>query len=154
SRNDVIPWCSARGIGFVPFRPLAQGLLTGKYRESEPLPPGSRLHIRPEEATPPRLARAAELGASPKKLDVGHSHAGEERAADRMLQDRSLGNVTRMNDGGRQLVDTRAGHQTRWGKPRHPHASHALTTTSLIRLPRELRRWRRRRSGRRSSRNR
>ncbi len=31
ARNDVIPWCSARGTGVIVYAPMASGLLTGKY---------------------------------------------------------------------------------------------------------------------------
>ena len=31
------------GVGFIPFYPLARGLLTGKYRRGEPGPEGTRL---------------------------------------------------------------------------------------------------------------
>jgi aryl-alcohol dehydrogenase-like predicted oxidoreductase len=41
--GDVLPACEALGIGFLPYFPLASGLLTGKYR-------------RGEEATEGRLA--------------------------------------------------------------------------------------------------
>ena len=41
--RDVIPECQRLGIAFLPFFPLASGLLTGKYRRGEPLPEGSRL---------------------------------------------------------------------------------------------------------------
>ena len=40
--RDVIPECLHLGIGFIPYFPLANGLLTGKYRRGEPLPKGSR----------------------------------------------------------------------------------------------------------------
>jgi len=30
------------GIGIIPYFPLAGGMLTGKYREGEPAPPGTR----------------------------------------------------------------------------------------------------------------
>jgi aryl-alcohol dehydrogenase-like predicted oxidoreductase len=40
---DVLPVCAALGIGFVPYFPLASGLLTGKYRRGEPMPEGTRL---------------------------------------------------------------------------------------------------------------
>jgi voltage-dependent potassium channel beta subunit len=40
--NTVIPACERVGIGQVVFSPLAQGLLTGKYRLGEPVPEGSR----------------------------------------------------------------------------------------------------------------
>jgi aryl-alcohol dehydrogenase-like predicted oxidoreductase len=40
--REVLPYCRAQGIGLIPYFPLAGGFLTGKYRESEPAPPGSR----------------------------------------------------------------------------------------------------------------
>jgi aryl-alcohol dehydrogenase-like predicted oxidoreductase len=43
AEDDVLPVCVALGIGFLPYFPLASGLLTGKYR-------------RGEEATEGRLA--------------------------------------------------------------------------------------------------
>jgi aryl-alcohol dehydrogenase-like predicted oxidoreductase len=52
--TELVPACSARGIGLLPYFPLADGLLTGKYRRGEPPPPGTRLAARPE-----RLEEAA-----------------------------------------------------------------------------------------------
>jgi aryl-alcohol dehydrogenase-like predicted oxidoreductase len=49
--RDMMPVMEAYGLGLIPFRPLADGLLTGKYRHGAPLPSGSRLAI---------MARAAE----------------------------------------------------------------------------------------------
>jgi aryl-alcohol dehydrogenase-like predicted oxidoreductase len=46
--EDVLDYCAAHGIAFAPFGPLAGGWLTGKYRRSEPPPPGSRMTKRPE----------------------------------------------------------------------------------------------------------
>lgn len=40
--NAVVPICDAAGIGQVVFSPLAQGVLTGKYKKGEPAPAGSR----------------------------------------------------------------------------------------------------------------
>ncbi len=40
--KEVIPYCQAHGIGFIPYFPLAGGFLTGKYRRGEGAPPGSR----------------------------------------------------------------------------------------------------------------
>jgi aryl-alcohol dehydrogenase-like predicted oxidoreductase len=48
---DVLPRCRELGVGFVPYFPLASGLLTGKYRRGEPPPSGSRLEGRPERLT-------------------------------------------------------------------------------------------------------
>ncbi len=40
--NEVFPTCAAAGIGQVVFSPLAQGVLTGKYKPGQPPPAGSR----------------------------------------------------------------------------------------------------------------
>jgi aryl-alcohol dehydrogenase-like predicted oxidoreductase len=40
---DVLPLCRELGISYVPYFPLASGLLTGKYRRGEPAPEGTRL---------------------------------------------------------------------------------------------------------------
>ena len=42
AERDVLPECARSGLAFLPFFPLANGLLTGKYRKGEPLPEGSR----------------------------------------------------------------------------------------------------------------
>jgi 1-deoxyxylulose-5-phosphate synthase len=39
---EVIPVCAANGISQIVWSPLAQGVLTGKYRPGEPPPPDSR----------------------------------------------------------------------------------------------------------------
>jgi aryl-alcohol dehydrogenase-like predicted oxidoreductase len=38
--REVLPYCRAHGVGFVPFFPLAGGFLTGKYKRGEPAPAG------------------------------------------------------------------------------------------------------------------
>ncbi len=40
--DEIIKICEENGIGITVFSPLAQGLLTGKYRKNQPLPEGSR----------------------------------------------------------------------------------------------------------------
>ncbi|HXF98360.1 MAG TPA: aldo/keto reductase [Gaiellaceae bacterium] len=48
---DVLPLCRRLGVAYIPYFPLASGLLTGKYRRGRPLPEGTRLSGReiPEE---------------------------------------------------------------------------------------------------------
>ncbi len=41
----VLQECERLGLAFVPFFPLASGLLTGKYRQGRPLPDGGRLTV-------------------------------------------------------------------------------------------------------------
>jgi len=40
--RSLFPLCHRAGIGQVVFSPLAQGVLSGKYKPGQPLPPGSR----------------------------------------------------------------------------------------------------------------
>jgi aryl-alcohol dehydrogenase-like predicted oxidoreductase len=40
--RDMLPVLEAYGLGLIPFRPLADGLLTGKYRRGAPPPSGTR----------------------------------------------------------------------------------------------------------------
>jgi aryl-alcohol dehydrogenase-like predicted oxidoreductase len=54
---ELVPLCLELGISYVPYFPLASGLLTGKYRRDEPAPTGTRLSGRPiDDATYDRLA--------------------------------------------------------------------------------------------------
>jgi aryl-alcohol dehydrogenase-like predicted oxidoreductase len=40
--SEVLPYCRAHRVGFVPYYPLAGGFLTGKYEWGKPPPAGSR----------------------------------------------------------------------------------------------------------------
>ena len=40
--HEIMGICEEYGIGITPFSPLAQGLLTGKYKKGQPYPEGSR----------------------------------------------------------------------------------------------------------------
>ena len=41
--RDLVPAMREHGMTLLPYRPVASGLLTGKYRRGKPLPKGSRL---------------------------------------------------------------------------------------------------------------
>lgn len=45
--QGVLAECERQHLGFVPYFPLASGLLTGKYRRGEPAPAGTRLSNSP-----------------------------------------------------------------------------------------------------------
>ena len=47
--DGVLHACDELGIGFLPYYPLANGLLTGKVRPGAPLPEGSRLAAMPAD---------------------------------------------------------------------------------------------------------
>lgn len=44
---EVLPECEKLGIGYLPYFPLASGLLTGKYRKDAALPEGTRISNNP-----------------------------------------------------------------------------------------------------------
>lgn len=43
AETGLLDACAHLGVGFLPFFPLAKGLLTGKYRRDQPPPEGTRL---------------------------------------------------------------------------------------------------------------
>jgi aryl-alcohol dehydrogenase-like predicted oxidoreductase len=43
AERELLPTCERLGLSFIPYFPLASGLLTGKYRRGEPAPEGTRL---------------------------------------------------------------------------------------------------------------
>lgn len=78
AEHDALPACARLGLGFVPFYPLASGLLTGKYRPGEAGPQGARLSDRDEIATDAQFVLIAALqeyaqarDASPSDVAIG-----------------------------------------------------------------------------------
>ncbi|HQU26221.1 MAG TPA: aldo/keto reductase [Acidimicrobiales bacterium] len=65
-RDGVLEACDELGVAFLPFYPLANGLLSGKVRPGAPLPEGSRLATMPAERavhwhSPELMARVGAL---------------------------------------------------------------------------------------------
>jgi aryl-alcohol dehydrogenase-like predicted oxidoreductase len=70
AEREVLPTCERLGIGFVPFFPLASGLLTGKYRRGEQAPAGTRLSGRDELATEQQFDLLEALDAYARERNV------------------------------------------------------------------------------------
>jgi aryl-alcohol dehydrogenase-like predicted oxidoreductase len=75
---ELLPACERFGLGVLPFFPLANGLLTGKYRRGEAAPEGTRLVERASWLTDERFDRvdalkgyAAERGVSLLDVAIG-----------------------------------------------------------------------------------
>jgi aryl-alcohol dehydrogenase-like predicted oxidoreductase len=75
---DLVPALEQYGIGLLPFFPLANGLLTGKYRRGEGAPAGSRLAGRDDKLTDDTFdvleqieAFAAERGVTMLDVAIG-----------------------------------------------------------------------------------
>jgi aryl-alcohol dehydrogenase-like predicted oxidoreductase len=61
AEHELLPTCRELGLGFIPYFPLASGLLTGKVSHDRPPAEGTRLHGRQIDAA--RLDRVEELSA-------------------------------------------------------------------------------------------
>jgi aryl-alcohol dehydrogenase-like predicted oxidoreductase len=75
---EVVPACDHVGVGLLPFFPLANGLLTGKYKRGQAAPAGSRLDGRAKDLEAANwdaiegLERlAADLGVTILHLAIG-----------------------------------------------------------------------------------
>jgi aryl-alcohol dehydrogenase-like predicted oxidoreductase len=83
AEREVLPYCRDRGLGFIPYFPLASGVLTGKYRLHQRVPAGTRVaRMKPDKLfrffTPQALAlveelhrMSAEFGRSPLAYAMG-----------------------------------------------------------------------------------
>jgi aryl-alcohol dehydrogenase-like predicted oxidoreductase len=74
---DLLPLTISRGIGFIPFFPLASGLLTGKYGPGSPTPALRSQIVRQFEArfrTPANWARISRLEILSAGHDVSMPH--------------------------------------------------------------------------------
>jgi aryl-alcohol dehydrogenase-like predicted oxidoreductase len=50
AEQDVLPYCREHGLAFLPYFPLASGVLTGKYRKDTRVPEGSRVaRMKPDK---------------------------------------------------------------------------------------------------------
>jgi aryl-alcohol dehydrogenase-like predicted oxidoreductase len=59
AEDELLPTCDELGLRFIPYFPLASGLLTGKVSPDTPPAPGTRLHGRQLDAA--RLAQVERL---------------------------------------------------------------------------------------------
>jgi aryl-alcohol dehydrogenase-like predicted oxidoreductase len=75
--NEVLPFCDRTRTAFLPFFPLASGLLSGKYQAGQEVPKGTRMASSSwgdramNELTDERLAKVAALDALAKS--EGHT---------------------------------------------------------------------------------
>jgi aryl-alcohol dehydrogenase-like predicted oxidoreductase len=75
---EVLPLCEKLNIAFIPYFPLASGLLTGKYKRDQAAPQGTRLAKRDQIATP-------------EQWDVVEALSGYAAARDMALSEVAIG---------------------------------------------------------------
>ena len=72
--DDLVPALQERGLGLLPYFPLASGLLTGKYRKGE-APEGSRLATRLDSVSDETWDRLTEFGEVARALGLSELEA-------------------------------------------------------------------------------
>jgi aryl-alcohol dehydrogenase-like predicted oxidoreductase len=89
--TGVLEECIRAGISFIPYFPLANGLLTGKYRYGQPHPAGSRGKdgFGPKIFTDENLAKSEALG----KFAASRGHTLLEFALSWLAAQRAVGSV-------------------------------------------------------------
>jgi aryl-alcohol dehydrogenase-like predicted oxidoreductase len=85
--EDVLPLCRELGVAYIPYFPLASGLLTGKYRRGEPPPAGTRLAGR--EIEDERYNRVEECAAFAEE----HGHSLHELAICALASTPGIGSI-------------------------------------------------------------
>ena len=86
---EVLPLARELDIGFVPYFPLASGLLTGKYRKGEAPPPGSRLEGRDDRLSAEALDRVERL----ERFAEEHGHSLLELAIGALVSEPGVASV-------------------------------------------------------------
>lgn len=67
---ELVPAAESVGVGILPYVPLASGLLTGKYRQGEPAPEGSRLTRMPDRLAGADFDRIDALAALAAQWEI------------------------------------------------------------------------------------
>jgi aryl-alcohol dehydrogenase-like predicted oxidoreductase len=93
AEDDVLPLCDRTGVAFLPYFPLASGLLSGKYKAGEAPPEGTRLAAMGDAAasqlSDERLATVAAL----EKVAESEGHSVLELAIAWLLTHPSVASV-------------------------------------------------------------
>ena len=69
AEDELLPTCERLGLGFIPYFPLASGLLTGKVSRDRPPAEGTRLHGREiDDEKLDRVERLSRVGRGARRL--------------------------------------------------------------------------------------
>jgi aryl-alcohol dehydrogenase-like predicted oxidoreductase len=90
--RELLPAAKARGLGILPYFPLASGLLTGKYRRGAP-PPGTRLAKNPRHAQEFISERNWRIVAALEGFAASRSRSLVELAVSWLLRDPVVASV-------------------------------------------------------------
>ncbi|HEX2260803.1 MAG TPA: aldo/keto reductase [Candidatus Binatia bacterium] len=74
--REVLPYCRAHRVGFVPYHPLAGGFLTGKYEKGKSPPPG---FTGRERELRPAMHDRSQLQPCQESFDMGRSSRPKDK---------------------------------------------------------------------------
>lgn len=92
--REVLPLCEEAGIAYLPYFPLANGLLTGKYRRGAELPEGARITGMNDERRE-RVANERNMDIVEELIAYAEAHDGSllEFVFARLLAEPSIASV-------------------------------------------------------------
>ena len=132
--RSVLPACERLGLAFLPFFPLASGLLTGKYEPGKSAPKDSRLSLAwTSRFTTDRNVRIAEslkafaVARGHTLLDLAMSWLAREPRVASVIAGATSPEQVRANAGGREL----AAHSRGPGGDRSARASGVVSGRSV-----------------------
>ncbi len=108
AEQDVLPLCERLQLAFIPYFPLASGLLTGKYTRSGQGPQGARLSGREQIATPQQWNTVEALSA----YASAHGVTLTQVAIGSLLTQPAVASVIAGATGAQQVQDNAAA--ARW----------------------------------------
>ena len=77
--EEILPACRELGVGYVAYAPLGRGLLTGRIKSVDDLPPGDRRRKNPR-FLPENLARNVELVKALEAIAAAHGASPAQMA--------------------------------------------------------------------------
>ena len=90
---DTLPYCGQRQIGFIPYFPLAGGVLTGKYHPGQPAPEGSRGAVGSPIVTRSRTPENEAIAEALRAYAGGRGHSLLELAIGWLLAHEEVSTV-------------------------------------------------------------
>ena len=93
AERELVPCCQAYGLGILPYYPLAEGFLTGKYERGQPPPDGMRLAGKPESAEVLLIERNFDLLAKLETFATERGHTVAELAIAWLVANPLVGSV-------------------------------------------------------------
>ncbi|MER2535938.1 MAG: aldo/keto reductase [Rhizobiaceae bacterium] len=85
--NELVPMCLEHGLGLIPYAPLAQGVLAGRYTSTQALPSDSRAIVRgkiyADRVNEPGIAVGREVDRLARQAGMKASHLAMSWVKDR-----------------------------------------------------------------------